>query len=81
MVLAADEREALWRTSVPILYLLATRDHLLSRDCADLLPEFRRDLTIVPIEAPHLLLQRQPAEAFEKIETWMCERGLNLRRD
>ena len=79
IALAADERETLRGTSVPMLYLLPSRDHLLGRRSIGLMLHVRRDIAIIPIEAPHLVLQREPAEAIQKIESWLHERGITMR--
>jgi pimeloyl-[acyl-carrier protein] methyl ester esterase len=79
IALAADERQTLRDTFLPFLYLLPTRDRLLGRRSLDLMLHFRRDISIVPIEAPHFVLQRNPTDAVRRIETWLQERGLISR--
>lgn len=79
IALAADERPTLRATTVPLLYLLPTRDHLLGRGSVDLMLHFRRDIVIAPIEAPHFVLQRKPTEAIQRIDTWVNNLGLTGR--
>lgn len=74
---AAEERETLRNTSVPLLYLLPTRDRLLRRRSLNLMLPIRKDITVTQIAAPHFILQRNPNEAIQRIETWMQERGLS----
>lgn len=71
MALEVDERQALGEVSVPVLYLLPTRDRVVSNGCVDIIRALRTDVTIAPIDSPHLLLQREPIEALKEIEAWM----------
>jgi pimeloyl-ACP methyl ester carboxylesterase len=73
IALAVDEREALRTTSVPLLFLLPTRDHLLGRGSIGLVSQLRPDAAIETIDAPHLLLQRNPRDAIQAIDRWMDE--------
>jgi pimeloyl-ACP methyl ester carboxylesterase len=52
IALAADEREALRSTSVPLLFLLPTRDHLLGRGSIGLMSQLRPDAAIAPVDLP-----------------------------
>src|SRR5207244_699950 len=64
IALAADERETLRGTSIPILYLLPIQDRLLGRGSIGLMLHFRKDISIVAVDAPHFVLQRNPTEAL-----------------
>lgn len=62
-VLDADANAALARLQVPVLYLRAMRDRLVSRRAAE---DMRRRLPamhIADFDTPHLLLQTRPREA------------------
>jgi pimeloyl-ACP methyl ester carboxylesterase len=62
-VLACDVRDELNQIEVPILYLLANKDRVVSASCLDEMLRIRPDLNVVPIDAPHLLLQREPKQS------------------
>ncbi len=62
-VLDCDARDDLRRTSVPLMYLEATYDRLLSSSCKDEFSQLRPDTVLRSIPAPHLLLQREPQKA------------------
>ena len=62
-VLDCDARDDLRRTTVPLLYLEATDDRLLSSSCKNEFSQLRSDTVIRSIHAPHLLLQREPQKA------------------
>jgi pimeloyl-[acyl-carrier protein] methyl ester esterase len=59
-VLSCDARADLARTMVPLLYLRASNDRLLSSSCHELLRGGGPDALTETIEGPHLLLQREP---------------------
>jgi len=62
-VLDCDARDDLGRTTVPLLYLEATYDRLLSPSCKEEFSHLRQDILFKSIPAPHLLLQREPQKA------------------
>jgi pimeloyl-ACP methyl ester carboxylesterase len=62
-VLACDARDDLRRTTVPLLYVEATHDRLLSLSCKDEFSQLRPDTVVRSVPAPHLLLQREPQKA------------------
>ena len=62
-VLDCDARDELRRTSVPLLYVEATYDRLLSVSCKDEFAQLRPDAVFRSVPAPHLLLQREPQKA------------------
>jgi pimeloyl-ACP methyl ester carboxylesterase len=62
-VLDCDARDDLRRTTVPLLYLEATYDRLLSLSCKDEFSQLRPDTVLRSVPAPHLLLQREPQKA------------------
>ena len=61
--LDCDARDDLRRTTVPLLYLEATYDRLLSSSCKEEFSHLRPDTLFKPVPAPHLLLQREPQKA------------------
>jgi pimeloyl-[acyl-carrier protein] methyl ester esterase len=62
-VLDCDARDDLRRTTVPLLYLEATYDRLLSSKCKKEFSQLRPDTVLRSVPAPHLLLQREPQKA------------------
>lgn len=72
-VLTVDVREELRRVEVPMLYLRATADRLVSRRSRDEVVAVRPDVRVAEIDAPHLLLQRAAARAMEVVEGFLVE--------
>lgn len=62
-----DVRESLARVAVPVLYLRATRDRLVTRRHAHDVREIAPNGTCVDIEAPHLVLQSAPAACWQAL--------------
>ena len=62
-VLDCDARDELRRTTIPLLYLEATHDRLLSSSCKKEFSRLRPDTLFRSVPAPHLLLQREPQKA------------------
>jgi pimeloyl-[acyl-carrier protein] methyl ester esterase len=62
-VLDCDARDDLRRTTVPLLYLEAAYDRLLSSSCKREFSHLRPDTLFRSVRAPHLLLQREPQKA------------------
>lgn len=62
-VLDCDARDDLRRTTVPLLYLQAAHDRLLSSSCKNEFSQLRPDMVLRSVPAPHLLLQREPRKA------------------
>jgi pimeloyl-[acyl-carrier protein] methyl ester esterase len=62
-VLDCDARDDLRRITVPLLYLEATNDKLLSSSCKEEFSHIRPDVLFKSVPAPHLLLQREPQKA------------------
>jgi pimeloyl-[acyl-carrier protein] methyl ester esterase len=62
-VLDCDARDDLCQTTVPLLYLEATRDRLLSASCKKEFSNLKPDTLFRSVPAPHLLLQREPQKA------------------
>jgi pimeloyl-[acyl-carrier protein] methyl ester esterase len=62
-VLEVDFSERLKDVLVPVLYLQATEDRVVPSSAAVYLSKLAPTVRVESIEAPHLLLQAQPAEA------------------
>ena len=79
LAMAVDDRQSLAASTVPILYLRATRDRLVGFRSGEQIRRCRADVAVVSIDGPHLLLQRRPAEAMNEIDSWLGMRGLVRR--
>jgi len=66
-VLALDASAALERCPVPILYLRAVHDALVGPASFETIGAIRPDVTVSPVDGPHLLLQARPAAAWAVI--------------
>ena len=66
-VLACDVRGAAGQIGVPILYIRAEQDRLVSALCVEELRRINPEMAAVALEGPHLLLQRQPQRAAEAV--------------
>jgi len=59
-VIDCDAREEIRQVNVPLLYLQATEDRLVGRECLDEINRAHPETISISIRAPHLLLQREP---------------------
>ena len=66
-VLEADEMEALRRAEVPVLYVQAGRDRLISRSCATQVLRAHSAAEVVRISGPHLILQASPTACWAAV--------------
>jgi pimeloyl-ACP methyl ester carboxylesterase len=62
-VLACDATAELSKIDVPILYLLAKQDKIVPPWCLEEILRIKPDVNVVAIDAPHLLIQREPQKA------------------
>jgi len=68
-----DASEDLQKVTVPILYLRATHDRLVPRSSAERIARLSPRVTIVDIEAPHMLLQCAPRECAQVVSSFARE--------
>lgn len=66
-VLACDVRAELDRVAVPILYIQAKQDRLVSALCLEEIRRIKPQVAVVAIAGPHLLLQREPHQIAEVV--------------
>ena len=64
-VAACDVRIELSRVVVPVLYIQAGMDRLIRPSCLDEIRRVKPEVTFSIIEAPHLVLQREPQQAVD----------------
>jgi len=65
-----DVSDKLRRVAVPILYLRAKRDRVVSGASVDYIKKIRPDVKVAGLDAPHLLLQTVPREALSIIRNF-----------
>lgn len=70
-VLQADERSALRRLDLPVLYLRASDDHMVPPRAAEVVRRHARDVRVVTIEGPHFLAQAAPKACWAEIEQFL----------
>jgi len=68
--LAVDATADLLSCPVPVLVLSGQHDRLLRRQIPSEIRALRRDAEVRLLDAPHLVLQRQPAEAMRLLESF-----------
>jgi len=71
LVLTVDARQALLACSVPILYLFPNKDKVITRRSRDVILSLRPDIEFASINAPHMLLQREPLIASKAIDHFL----------
>lgn len=59
--------------TVPVLYVRATRDRLVGAKSADQIRTARPSTRILEVDAPHLVLQTNPQEAWKCIQPFVEE--------
>jgi pimeloyl-[acyl-carrier protein] methyl ester esterase len=72
-VLDCDARNDLARTTVPVLYLRAFHDRLLSASCQREILQIRPDVEVATIEGPHMLLQREPQKVANLVVPFIAK--------
>lgn len=70
-VLDLDVTQELRKSRVPLLYLRATRDRLVSERALGLIRTQRREVQVAAIVGPHFILQCNPAPAARAIELFL----------
>jgi pimeloyl-ACP methyl ester carboxylesterase len=66
-VLGCEARPEMGQVTVPVLYLQAKQDRLVSPSCLDELRQIKPQMAVAALEGPHLLLQREPHKAAEAV--------------
>ena len=70
-VLRVDVSDALRACPVPLLYLRASDDRVISASSWKRIAEIRPDACLEELPGPHLILQTQPALAIARIERFL----------
>lgn len=74
-VLACDVRGELAQIAVPILYIRANQNRVVSATCSDEIRRISPMVEFVEIDGPHLLLQREPRRAADAVLNFVRRLG------
>jgi pimeloyl-ACP methyl ester carboxylesterase len=66
-ILAVDYRPLLRRVEVPLMYLRAAKDRLIPESAGRSIRLLRPDIEVLEIDAPHFLLQTEPARCADAV--------------
>jgi pimeloyl-[acyl-carrier protein] methyl ester esterase len=72
-VLSCDQRQALSRVAVPMLYIQATKDKVIPKSCLEEIRLIKPDVRVVEIGGPHLILQREPKQSANIVAKFIEE--------
>jgi pimeloyl-ACP methyl ester carboxylesterase len=72
-VLDCDVGIDLARTTVPIMYLRALQDRLVATSCHREILRIKPGIVLAEIEAPHMLLQREPEKGANLVAAFMAK--------
>lgn len=72
-VLHCDMRQALRKVTVPLIYVQAKRDKLISPWCLAEIRSIRPDARVEQIDGPHLIVQREPKQVAEAVAKFIAE--------
>lgn len=70
-VLAVDASTSLSRVRVPVLYLRASEDRVVSRASSELVASLAQQTKVVEFTAPHFLLQVSPSPVASQVSEFM----------
>lgn len=70
-VIKVDVSSELRQLSVPLLYLAGSRDVIVPARSVDLIRKFCPKVTVVTLDAPHLVLQTTPEESAKAIQSFL----------
>jgi len=79
MARETDARGLLAACEKPLLYIAGKQDKIIGNRGLQAIRAIKPDVSSVEIDAPHLVLQRRPADALRAIEKFLCEKGLSNR--
>jgi pimeloyl-ACP methyl ester carboxylesterase len=73
-IVAVDARDDFSRTTAPVLYIAGRGDRLVGPSARRCMQRLRPDMQTRVLDAPHLVLQRRPAESADIISEYLRER-------
>jgi len=74
-VLSCDKRSELERITAPILYIRGEQDRLVRVRCLAEIMKIRPHVVVMPVDGPHLLLQREPRQTAEIVVKFIEQLG------
>lgn len=77
MILDLNAEAELTSCDVPILYVRATRDRLVSVGNVEVMKELNPKMQIVEIEGPHFIVQRAPFQLVEALSSFLSSVNRN----
>jgi pimeloyl-ACP methyl ester carboxylesterase len=77
-VLSADVTALLRNIEVPVLYLRATNDRVVSRRASKLVSRLLPSVKVVELEAPHFMLQAKPVESAARVEAFVRDVSISF---
>jgi pimeloyl-ACP methyl ester carboxylesterase len=69
--LNCDVRNALARTTVPLMYVQALQDNLIAESCVDDIQRIKPDVVVAQVAGPHLLVQCEPQKVASIVSTFV----------
>jgi pimeloyl-ACP methyl ester carboxylesterase len=78
-IVDVDVRDEFRRLVPPVLFVAGSRDRLVGPASLAEMRRLRPDMEIVVLDAPHLVLQRRPAEAAGHIAPFLLARRVDPR--
>jgi pimeloyl-[acyl-carrier protein] methyl ester esterase len=73
--LRCDVSRHLARTNIPLMYVHAMHDGLLSEVCLADIKHIRPDISVALVDGPHLLLQRKPQDVANIVSSFIRNLG------
>lgn len=73
--LNCDMTGQLARIKVPMMYVQATHDRLLSESCLAEIKRIRPDISLALVDGPHLLMQRESQNVADVVSTFVRKLG------
>lgn len=70
-VINVDYSAKLTNIKTPILYLRGRRDHLVPASASELIFKLAKNVTLIELDSPHLLLQVTPEEAAVSVQAFI----------
>jgi len=70
-VLTCDMRTDLSKVAAPTLYIRATRDRLVHRNCLEEIQAALPQTAVAEVDGPHLILQREPERTAEVVSDFV----------
>ncbi len=77
-VLAADVVAQLRKIEVPVIYLRAASDRVVSRDASKLICKLLPAVRVFELKAPHFMLQAKPVESAARVEAFVRDVSISF---